>query len=165
MKKGFTLIEMIIVIIIIGVLMAATMRFWSGRIADLKAQSLKEQFIGWYNELYSQNMTSSFRDATQYKTLIVTFESGVWYTIDWGAPMMNSKLSALTFRTYMVDTQETDSVHLSFTPYVLGCPITSSRGETGDMFSFQTYMPENGKQYCFEIASETCKLVEIKCAE
>jgi len=75
MKKGFTLIEMVIVLVVIGILMAATMKFGSGRIVDLKAQSLKEDFIGWYNEIYSQNMTSSFRDGIKYTTLTVGFQS------------------------------------------------------------------------------------------
>jgi prepilin-type N-terminal cleavage/methylation domain-containing protein len=82
MKKGFTLIEMMIVLVIIGILMAATMRFGSGRIVDLKAQSLKEQFVGYYNEIYSQNMTSSFRDGKKYQVLTISFGSGTWYQVD-----------------------------------------------------------------------------------
>jgi prepilin-type N-terminal cleavage/methylation domain-containing protein len=71
MKKAFTLIEMVIVLLVVGVLMAATMRFGSGRIVDLKAQSIKEQFVGYYNEIYGQNMTSSFRDGKKYEQLTV----------------------------------------------------------------------------------------------
>lgn len=165
MKKGFTLIEMVIVLVVIWILMAATMKFWSGRIVDLKAQSLKEDFIGWYNEIYSQNMTSSFRDGTKYTTLTVGFQSWVWYEINWWAPILADKLSSITFRALMIDGQESDIVHLQITPYILGCFITSSRWTTGDVFAFQTYIPENGKQYCFEILSETCKLIETRCAD
>ena len=75
MKKAFTLIEMVIVLVIIGILMAATMRFGSNRIVDLKAQSIKEQFVGWYNEIYSQNMTSSFRDGKKYQRLTVVLDT------------------------------------------------------------------------------------------
>ncbi|MCX6823787.1 MAG: type II secretion system protein [candidate division SR1 bacterium] len=163
MKKGFTLIEMMIVLVIIGVLMAATMRFGSNRITDLKAQSLKEQFVGYYNEIYGQNMTSSFRDGKKYQTLVVSFESGMWYKIDQGPFVVEPKLSALTFHELLLDDQTTDHINLTFVPYRLGCFITSSQGTTGDLFSFQVYMPENGKQYCFEIKSETCKLIEQRC--
>jgi prepilin-type N-terminal cleavage/methylation domain-containing protein len=82
MKKGFTLIEMAVVLLIIGILMAATMRFGSGRIVDLKAQSTKEQFIGRYNDLYSQNMTSSFRNGKKYETLTIVMNTGVYYIVD-----------------------------------------------------------------------------------
>lgn len=71
MKKAFTLIEMTIVLLVIGILMAATMRFGSNRIVDLKAQSIKEQFAGRYNDLYSQNMTSSFRNGQKYEKMTI----------------------------------------------------------------------------------------------
>lgn len=164
MKKGFTLIEMAIVLLIIGILMAATMRFGSGRIVDLKAQSLKEQFVGYYNDLYSQNMTSSFRDGKKYQVLTVTFDSGTWYQVDQGPFVIDPKLSGLTFRELTLDDQNIDSVNLQFTPYILWCVITSPlQWTTGQVFSFQAYVPENGKQYCFEIKSETCKLIEQRC--
>lgn len=157
MKKGFTLIEMVIVLLVIGILMAATMRFWSNRIVDLKAQSLKEQFVGYYNDLYSQNMTSSFRDGTKYQQLTIGFASGTWYQINQGAFVFDPKLSSLTFRELIVDGDAVATVNLNFTPYILGCSFS------GHIFSFQAYVPENGKQYCFEIASETCKLIEQRC--
>lgn len=71
MKKAFTLIEIVIVLLIISILLVATIGLGSNRITDIKAQSIKEQFIGYYNELYSQNMTSRFRDHIQYQRLHV----------------------------------------------------------------------------------------------
>ena len=162
MKKGFTLIEMVIVLLIIGILMAATMRFWSGRIVDLKAQSLKEQFVGYYNEFYGQNMTSSFRDGKKYQILTITFDTGIWYQVDQGPFVVEPKLSGLVFRQLMLDNQQVAMVNLQLTPYILWCSLTS-QSTTGSTFSFETYVPENGKQYCFEIKAETCKLVETKC--
>ena len=166
MKKAFTLVEMVIVLLVIGILMAATMRFGSGRIVDLKAQSLKEQFVGYYNDIYSQNMTSSFRDGKKYQLLTVSFESGMRYQVDQGPFVVEPKLSSLMFRALMLDDQKANTIQLQFTPYVLGCSIISSDMQwtvTWNIFSFQAYVPENGKQYCFEINSETCKLIETKC--
>jgi prepilin-type N-terminal cleavage/methylation domain-containing protein len=119
MKKGFTLIEMMIVLVIIGVLMAATMRLGSNRIVDLKAQSIKEQFVGYYNEIYSQNMTSSFRDGKKYQSLMVGFQSGMWYQVDQGSFVIEPKLSGITFRELMLDQQPADRIDIQFTPYVL----------------------------------------------
>lgn len=51
--------------------MGATMKFGSNRITDLKAQTIKEQFVGRYNDLYSQNMTSRFRDNQTYEQLTI----------------------------------------------------------------------------------------------
>ena len=112
MKKAFTLIEMVIVLMIIGILMAATMRFGSGRIVDLKAQSLKEQFIGYYNGIYSQNMTSSFRGDTKYTRLTLTFGSGTWYQVDQGPFVVDTKLSPIAFSGLMIDGQPVATVNL-----------------------------------------------------
>ncbi len=161
-KSGFTLIEMIIVLMIIGILMTATMRFWSGRIVDLKAQSLKEQFIGYYNDIYSQNMTSSFRDEKKYQHLTITFNSGMRYQVDQGPFIVESQLSPIVFRGFILDNQQARSAQVTFTPYKLWCSLAFD-WHTGDFLVFQAYVPENGKQYCFEIKSETCKLVETKC--
>lgn len=156
MKKSFTLIEMLIVLVIIGILMAATMKFWSNRIVDLKAQSLKEQFVGYYNDIYSQNLTSSFHNGIKYQHLSLTFTEG--------EPLSWLALSSLLFSGLMLSGQKTTSVQVTFTPYILWCSLTSDR-TTWSIFTFQTYIPENGKQYCFEIKSETCKLIETRCAD
>lgn len=159
MKKAFTLIEMAIVLLVIGVLMAAVMRFWSNRVVDLKAQSLKEQFVWYYNDLFNQNMISSFRDGQRYQSLIISFQSGTWYQIDQGPFVMDPKLAWIIFRNLKMDDEEVSAADLRFTPYTLWCVFS------GKLLSFQVYIPENGKQYCFEIPSETCKLIETRCAD
>jgi prepilin-type N-terminal cleavage/methylation domain-containing protein len=161
-KSGFTLIEIILVIVVITILMTATMKFGSNRIIDLKSQSLKEHFIGYYNELYSQNITSSFRDQTKYQTLTMTFKTGFQYYTNNNVPIIEPKFSVIEFTGLMLDTQLLSSVDITLVPYVFGCTIASA-GTTGDLFSFRLLVPENGKQYCFEIASETCKLIEKRC--
>jgi prepilin-type N-terminal cleavage/methylation domain-containing protein len=103
MKKGFTLLEMVIVLLVIGILMAATMRFGSGRIVDLKAQSIKEQFVGYYNDLYSQNMTSSFRDGQKYQTLTVVLTTGIYYLLDTIA-QMNTRLPNMEIKNLRFET-------------------------------------------------------------
>ena len=162
-KSGFTLIELMIVIMVIGILMAATMRFGSGRIVDLKAQSLKEQFVGYYNDVYSQNMTSSFRDGKKYQQLDIIFYSWVLYSIDsWAA--LDSKLSSFVLQNlrFQSDWNILSRARLRFVPYHLGC-IISDGEDIWDVLYFDFFVPENGKQYCFEIKAETCKLVETKC--
>ena len=119
MKKGFTLIEIVIVLVVIGILMTATMRFGSGRIVDLKAQSLKEDFVGYYNELYNQNMTSSYRNEKQYKFLTMNFGTGMSYQLDSAPFVLEPNLSAVTFRELMLDAQKTSSVQIQLVPYML----------------------------------------------
>lgn len=166
MKKGFTLIEMAIVILVIGILMAATMRFGSGRITDLKAQSLKEQFVGWYNELYSQNMTSSFRDGKKYQQLTIVFTTWAYYLVDKLPIPLDSTLSDIRIQNMRFDQESVlvSVASLSFVPYSLWCTITTA-ATTGAVLYFDLFVPENGKQYCFEIKAETCKLIETRCID
>lgn len=145
--------------------MAATMRFGSGRIVDLKAQSTKEQFIGRYNDLYSQNMTSSFRNGKKYETLTIVMNTGVYYIVDELA-QTNADLLGIEIHNLRFDAEVSSlsTATIVFVPYQLWCEI--SNGYTSwDILSFDLYIPENGKQYCFEIPSETCKLIETRCGE
>jgi len=162
MKKAFTLIEIVIVLVVISILMTATMKFGSNRIDDLKAQSLKEQFVWYYNDLYRQNLMSSFRDETKYQTLTLTFQTGTWYRIDATAPVKDPKLADVIFSGLTLDTHPFPSIDITLVPYILWCTIAWA-STTWSLFSFQLYIPQNGKQYCFEIKAETCKLVEIRC--
>ncbi len=166
MKKAFTLIEIVIVLLIISILLVATIGLGSNRITDIKAQSIKEQFIGYYNELYSQNMTSRFRDYIQYQRLHVIVSTWIAYRLDASAvvypPLSAMELGGIRFApTWTV----VDQALLTFLPYRMGCEISRGDGSLQDTVYFHLLVPENGKQYCFEIASETCKLIERHCRE
>lgn len=156
---------MVIVLLVIGILMAATMRFWSNRIVDLKAQSIKEEFVGYYNDLYGQNMTSSFRNGQKYDTLTVVLTTGIYYIVD-SVIVPNTKLSNMEIKNlrFVADGTPFDVVNLVFSPYHLWCAI-SNGSNTWNIIYFDFIVPENGKQYCFEIKAETCKLVETRCEE
>ncbi|EKD25565.1 MAG: hypothetical protein ACD_80C00016G0002 [uncultured bacterium (gcode 4)] len=163
MKKAFTLIEMVIVLLVIWILLAATMKFGSNRIIDLKAQSIKEQFVGYYNDIYSQNMTSSFRDGKKYQQLVVVLTTGISYSVD-ALPLIDSKISGMSIQNLRFETEGMlfPLSHLLFVPYQLWCGITDGTTSWNILY-FNLVIPENGKQYCFEIKSETCKLVEQHC--
>jgi len=165
MKKAFTLIEIVIVLVIISILMAAVMRFGSNRIVDLKAQSNKEQFIWYYNDLYNQNMTSSSRDGQRYHQMVVVMETWISYILDSWA-MMGNTLPNIQIQNLRLTSWGTSLpiALLFFVPYQLGCDI-SDGSVTWDALYFDLKIPQNGKQYCFEIKSETCKLIETRCAD
>lgn len=143
--------------------MAATMRFWSNRIVDLKAQSIKEQFVSYYNDIYSQNMTSSFRDGKKYQQLSLVLTTGVYYKVD-SFSLIDSKISGIRINNlrFASGSASLPSATMLFVPYHLWCQITNA-SFSGNVLYFNLIVPENGKQYCFEIKSETCKLVEVRC--
>jgi prepilin-type N-terminal cleavage/methylation domain-containing protein len=119
MKKAFTLIEIVIVLVVISILMTATMKFGSNRIDDLKAQSLKEQFVGYYNDLYRQNLMSSFRDEKKYQTLMLTFQTGTSYRTDITPPVIDPKLADVIFTGLALDTHPFPNIDITLVPYIL----------------------------------------------
>jgi prepilin-type N-terminal cleavage/methylation domain-containing protein len=58
--KAFTILELTMVIIIIGVLMAATMKFGGDRIGFLNDKNVKEQFMDNYSLLQSNNTMTNY---------------------------------------------------------------------------------------------------------
>jgi len=143
--------------------MAATMRFGSNRIVDLKAQSIKEQFVGRYNDLYSQNMTSSFRDGQKYEKMTIVVWETIYYILD-AVDKTESKVPEFTITNLRFEPEWTafDGANLVFAPYKLWCTILDN-DTSWDTLYFDFTIPENGKKYCFEIPSETCKLIETRC--
>lgn len=161
-KKAFTLIEIVLVLLIISILLVVTMRFGSYRIGDLKAQSSKESFESYYRDLSSQNLTSSFRDGVHYERLSIVLDTAMSYQLDsWS--LVTYFPQDLRIQNIFLWSQTLDFAHIVLTPYHLGCVFSSPGQHEDDTLRFELFVPENGKKYCFEIAHQTCTLREIVC--
>jgi hypothetical protein len=109
-------------------------------------------------------MTSSFRDGKKYEQLTVILHTWISYRIDASANPIASTVSNLEIKNLRFTSDWTPFAvaNLLFTPYQLWCGI-SDGSNSWNILYFDLTIPENGKQYCFEIASETCKLIEQRC--
>ena len=167
-KRAFTLLEIIIVIIIIWILMAATMRFWGGRVSFLNNKNVKEQFVSSYDKLYSNNMMSSYYMWDIYNKMVINFEVGnTWFDFlyqdyDWNDLWIYS--SFLDAGSYVIDKlqlwwQEINNLDLEFSPYVLGCSINWEENIDARL----DIVVNHDKFYCFEIKTDSCRLNKINC--
>lgn len=168
MKKGFTIIEIMIVIIIISVLLTVTMQFWSKRIDDLGYQAGKEQFLSAYDTLYSQAMTSNYREGIRYDLLRIAISSGtnpLSYVYDSWAFQTVRIATPMQISGLQMDANAIDEVYLHITPYTLWCELSSNTHDTLITWSTISFdlMVKWQKQYCFSIKNDTCKLIEQKC--
>lgn len=167
-KKGFTLIEIIFVIVIISILMTITMQFWSKRIDDLAYQIWKEQFITVYEKLYSQAATSNYYEWVRYDVSHITLSDGdnpISYLYDAGVAQPVSITTPLAISWLQLDAVATDHVNLDIQPYTLGCSMNTNIWEeiyTWSAISFSLIV-KNQKQYCFSIENNTCRLIEKLC--
>jgi len=167
-KGAFTLLEIIIVIIIIGILIAATMRFWGGRVSFLNNKNVKEQFISSYDQLYSDNVLSSYYMWEIYTNLNINFESWLsWFDYvyvdrDWNE--IFSDFAGIEVGNYVINKIEInwikkDEISLEFTPYVLWCSVG---GQIDDSVNIEIIV-NHDKAYCFEISPDSCRIEKISC--
>lgn len=75
-KNGFTLIELVVVISIIGLLTTMTMIFGANRIQDLRYRSGKEIFVHEFETLRAEAMRSNYAYGKKYDTMLLTIQSG-----------------------------------------------------------------------------------------
>lgn len=174
-KKGFTLVETLLVIVVITILMTITMHFWSKRIDELKYQSNKEKFITAYERLYAQNMTSNYYEGVRYDQLDIAINLSGWIGINFirsneGSISPFYEPSDIILKDIFIDSWSINTqILLSLKPYVLGCSLMGFVGDeyeqnalTWSRITF-TMIIGGRKSYCFSINNDTCKLIEQKC--
>ncbi|MBU0627013.1 prepilin-type N-terminal cleavage/methylation domain-containing protein [Patescibacteria group bacterium] len=121
-KKGFTLIEIIIVIAIISILMTITMKFGSGRINLLQYQTNKEEFAADYDQLYTQILTSNYRNGIRFETMKIKLSTDadqIEYAFDDGDFQSNDLNADFITSGLQLDGNDIDWIELLFRPYVL----------------------------------------------
>lgn len=167
-KRAFTLLEMIIVIIIIGILIAATMRFGGGRVSFLNNKNVKEQFVSSYDKLYSNNMLSSYDMWEIYTILNINFQVGFsWFNygyIDYNWDEISTDFVNIEAGSYIINKIEVGWndvtwINLDFMPYVLWCTINNQVNDSAEI----EIIVNNDKSYCFEIKSDNCRMKKISC--
>ena len=164
MRKGYTLIEIMIVIVIISILMTVTMRFGSNRINDLKHQSTKEQFFSAYDKLYSQNMTSNYHNWIRFESLqidLTNWSDQIYYGFDGSGGYKSDILDNYVITGLMLDSGEINNVELNLKPYTIWCDMINNE-QTWTILKFDILV-DGQKSYCFTIKSDTCKLIEKIC--
>ena len=186
-KKWFTLIEMLIVIVIIGILLSLSMWISWDRIRVLKTKSVTEQFIYNYNNLYSKNLLTNYYDWEMYENLVIRMSKWdeklrYYYKLYPSEDLWEQSMEVDPFWlservqwwTYVIDkiffngnksTTLNDS-YLVFDPYKIWCKILSNYTDEGassyNTLNIDVLVNTNNK-YCFKISSNLCKLETIDC--
>lgn len=166
-KKAFTLIEIIIVIVIIWLLMWAMMKFSGSRISVLNNKNVKEQFISNYDELYFNNMMTSYYLRDLYKNLYIYFvvwENNFSYKYEWYTRSYSGLLDVdgwqYKITKLYLNGDEVKNLEISFLPYKFSCYINWSGSQK---IANIDILVNSSKTYCFEIDSSNCRLYEVNC--
>ena len=77
--SAFTLIEMVIVLVIIGILLMATLYLSWDQIQKVRDKTVKESILAEMQSRYSRNLWSSSFAWKMYETMDVTFLEWTWH--------------------------------------------------------------------------------------
>ena len=158
MKRAFTLIELLVVISILTILFGIGMNFGGNRIAELKAQTMKERFVDAYSSLVDQRLISSYQGNTRYRELTISFASGIVYAFDSGiSNSLFPRSQHMWLSGLELNGKGIDSLDVVALPYQLPCAFSLS----GDLLVFR--LMTDGAQYCFSVDAPTCRLRESAC--
>lgn len=176
---AFTLIEMVIVLVIMGILLVSTMYLSGEQIQKVKDKTVKESIIAEMQTRYSRNLWSSSFAWKMYDTMDATFTN--WSEkIDfsykkWKTENLNNTFTdnfEIKYITHDYDYNNTanpyklDSITLKFTPYKISCSIWEEETSYNNVVIVTRV--NNNRDYCFEINQKNCRLMEIskeKCTD
>ena len=76
LKKAFTLIEILIVVVIIGVLLAIGMGLSRSSLEKLKVKSVSEEFAGFFDTIFLQVNASNYQNRLAYTRIELSLQTG-----------------------------------------------------------------------------------------
>lgn len=155
-KKGFTLIEIIVVLIVVMALLGIVLRSSNNFARNLEFKNQKEEFSWLFHKLVATAISSNRTKQWAYTGMqIIIKKNSLTYT---DTQTHNQSRSWLQFKDITIDGQSQDMISLFLIPYQLGCRSNTSWSTIQFKFS-----KNNDVQSCFRIDLSVCKLSEISC--
>lgn len=160
MKKWFTMIEVIIVMVIMSIIMWLTLYMWRGYLQDVQYRQDRDILIWSLDELITLARTSTYYNWYNYDNLDIVIGTGgyTWYisTGEWA--MFGEGIAIdryLLNRSSIILPDGRFWVRL--TPYALSCSL--QEGTTW----FELQSSSSDLSACFEIDVDVCKFKQVSC--
>ena len=187
-KAWFTLIEIIIVVIIIGILMLIGLWFNRSHLASLKSNTKIEQVKSDFDTFFLQILNSSSYQGKQYHQATLTLTKWEIEPIKYAFSQPSSDSSKTEEQNQTssffspqnwnfqitkldVDWSEKDQIRLTYKPYQLACSLQrqegnheiSLQGQEGNHKIFLTLQPKWWKEVCFQLQTSYCRIQSVPC--
>ena len=175
-KKGFTLIELMIVIVIIGFLIGTWMRlnWWS--LEKLRAKSAAEEVSSFFDTTFLQIQASNYENWKAYTGIDLTLNKGTNF-VPYEYHLNNENHSIeeenitwefgwdFTITDITWDNTSLESVKIKYIPFHPNCNFETTPSWTDINKVYFSVKPKGLKKACFEIDYNYCKLKTITCEE
>ena len=176
-KSWFTLIEIIIVVIIIGVLMLMWLGFNQSQLKSLKSNTTVEQVKSDFDAFFLQVINSSSYQGKIYDEATLTLtkweNEPIKYafsqsSLDFSKTEEQSQTSSFfspqnwNFQITKLDVDwlEKDQINLTYKPYQLACSLQGQEGNHEISF---TLLPKWWNEICFSMQTAYCRIEPVAC--
>ena len=167
--SAFTLIEIVIVLVIMGILLLVTLNLSWEQIQKVKDKTVKESIIAEMQSRYSRNLWSSSFGWEMYDTMDVNINK--WgnkidfaYKKQWETKKENTftnqfKIKYITSNYEDAIPDDLDNITLHFTPYKISCKIWEWKTLYDNIVIIARV--NDNKDYCFEIDKQNCRMIDV----
>ncbi len=166
LKRGFTLIEILIIIVIIGILLTLGMGLSRNSLEKLKVKSVSEEFAGFFDTIFLQVNASNYQNGLAYSGIELTLLKGK-NQIEYTYQLENSEFLTWTFVgkfeiTELSGDQATlEELKIKYQPFTPACELLG--GETHfEQLDFSV-RPRGREEACFRLEKAYCKLQALPC--
>lgn len=166
-KNGFTLIEMIIVIVIIAIILWFTMKFSGDRIRLLNNKNVQEEFIWVYDRLFSTAMNTNYISEWNYDKLEVRLDTNYnglkygYFSNDYElSSWYDNVLWKMEIESLKLNWREKSDILINFTPYLLWCTFDDNQMWVADI---KISVNNKKDEYCFSVSSNLWRLESVEC--
>lgn len=175
--SAFTLIEMVIVLVIIGILLMSTLYFTGEQIQKVRDKTVKESILAEWQSRFSRNLWSSSYGWKMYDHLDISLTSGDnKITFEYipknseDTGVNNEFTDRFVISNIIINPNNYDStenITFRYRPYQISCEWwTKNDGnniDTRDMNNSLLFIARvnDSRDYCFEIQKKNCRLMEV----
>ena len=169
--SAFTLIEMVIVLVIMGILLMTTIFLSGDQIQKVKNKAVKESILAEMQSRYSRNLWSSSFAGKMYSSLEVSLNTGDnqilfdYKDSTWSIIIDNKFTDRFEIRYIVLNYSgqaeplpETWNIVLRYTPYKISCEIWDNDENSNAVIVTRV---NDNQDYCFEINQKNCRLIEV----
>lgn len=164
--NAFTLIELVIVLVIIGILLMATLYLSGEQIQKVRDKTVKESILSEWLSRYSRNLWSSSFSEIMYKDMDIKLEkwkNNIIFEYIYGEHENEKKenifVDKFDIKYIKAGNDPKDNIDIIYHPYQIKCEIWEDWWDY-DLLNLVIRVNKH-KDYCFEINNKNCRLIEL----